>query len=177
MFDDDLLDSEFEGGVFSKEIDGGRAGASIRMDDRGVIALLSDGEQFSLSYSECNLEIGGASGQMIFCRNADRSLTIFCEDRKFPAALEQASAGELMERLEEINATGRRRSIAGKVGFWGFLVGCVLLLVGGWYGIVWGARAAVVHVPFTVDEQLGEAVFEQALDEVAEMTGEDSDRR
>jgi beta-barrel assembly-enhancing protease len=173
MFDDDLLDQEFEGGVFSKEIDGGRAGASIRLDDRGVIALLSDGEQFFLSYSECNLEIGGASGRMIFCRNADRSLTIFCEDRKFPAALEQASVGELMEQLEDVNKTGRRRSIAGKAGFWGFLVACALLLIGGWYGIVWGARAAVVHVPFTVDEQLGEAVFEQALDEVAEMTGED----
>lgn len=173
MFDDDLLDEQFEGGVFSKEIDGGRAGASIRMDDRGLIALLSDGEQFFLSYSECNLEIGGASGRMVFCRNDDRSLTIFCEDKRFPAALEQASAGELMEQLEEINATGLRRSIAGKIGFWGFLVACVLLLVGGWYGIVWGARAAVVHVPFTVDEQLGEAVFEQALDEVAAMTGED----
>jgi Zn-dependent protease with chaperone function len=173
MFDDDFLDGEFEGGVFSKEIDGGRAGASIRMDDRGLIALLSDGEQFFLSYGECDLEIGGASGRMVFCRNADRSLTIFCEDKKFPAALEQASAGELMERLEEINATGRRRSLAGKIGFWGFLVGCALLLVGGWYGIVWGARAAVVHVPFSVDEQLGEAVYEQALAEVAQMTGED----
>ena len=173
MFDDDFLDGEFEGGVFSKEIDGGRAGASIRMDDRGLIALLSDGEQFFLSYSECNLEIGGASGRMVFCRNDDRSLTIFCEDKKFTAALERASGGELLERLEEINATGRRRSLAGQFGFWGFLVGCALLLVGGWYGILWGARAAVPHVPFTVDQQLGEAVYEQALDEVAQMTGEE----
>lgn len=173
MFDDDLLDEEFEGGVFSKEIDGGRAGASIRLDDRGLIARLSDGEQFFLSFSECSLEIGGASGRMIFCRNADRSLTIFCEDKRFPAALEQGSAGELMEQLEEINALGRRKAVAGHLGFWGFLIACAVLLIGGWYAIIYGARAAVVHVPFEVDQQLGDAVYEQALAEVAQMTGQD----
>lgn len=173
MFDDELLDEEFSGGVFSKEIDGGRAGASIRLDDRGLIALLSDGEQFYLGYNECNLEIGGASGRMIFCRNADRSLTIFCEDNRFAAALERSSAGELMEQLEQINAIGRKRKITGHVGFWGFLIACAVLLIGGWFGIIWGAREAIVAVPFEVDMELGDAVYEQALDEVAQMTGQD----
>lgn len=172
MFEDDYLDEEFSGGVFSREIDGGRAGASIRLDDRGIIAQLKDGDQFSLGYSECSLEIGGASGRMVFCRNADRSLTIFCEDKRFPAALERSSAGELMEQLEGINAIGRKRKIAGHAGFWGFLIACAALLIGGWYAILWGAREAVVHVPFEVDQKLGDAVYEQALNEVARMTGE-----
>lgn len=173
MFEDEFLDEEFVGGVFSKEIDGGRAGASIRLDDRGLIARLSDGEQFYLGYNECNLEIGGASGRMIFCRNADRSLTMFCEDKRFAAALERSSAGELMEQLEGINAIGRKRKIVGHAGFWAFLIACAALLIGGWFGIKWGAREAIVHVPFEVDEQLGDAVYEQALEEVAQMTGED----
>lgn len=173
MFDDEVLDEEFSGGVFSKEIDGGRAGASIRLDDRGLIAKLSDGDQFYLGYSECNLEIGGASGRMIFCRNADRSLTMFCEDKRFTTALERSSAGELMEQLEQINAIGRKRKITSHAGFWGFLIACAVLLIGGWYAIIWGAREAVVHVPFEFDEQLGEAVYESALQQVAEMTGED----
>lgn len=173
MFDDELLDEEFSGGVFSKEIDGGRAGASIRLDDRGLIAQVSDGEQFYLGYNECSLEIGGASGRMIFCRNADRSLTIFCEDKRFSAALERSSAGELMEQLEGINAIGRKRKIIGHAGFWGFLIACAVLLIGGWFGIIWGAREAIVHVPFEVDEELGEAVYETALQQVADMTGED----
>jgi len=109
---------------------------------------------------------------MIFCRTASRSLTIFCEDRNFPAALDQGSAGQLMQQLEEIRTLARKRKIAGQLGIWVFLGICLVVLIGGWFAIIYGARAVVVHVPFTVDEQIGEAVYEQALDEVAEMTGQ-----
>ena len=171
MFDSDLLDGEFEGGVFSSEIEGGRAGASIHLNDRGLTATLADGQQFHLAYSDCNLELGGASGRMVFCRTASRSLTVFCENRRFPAALDQGSAGQLMQQLEEISAVAKKRRIAGQLGIWTFAVACLVVLAGGWYAILYGARAVVVHVPFTVDEQIGEAVYEQALNEVAEMTG------
>ena len=74
MFDQtNLDDDEFAGGVFSQEIDGGRAGAFIRLGDRGVRARTSDGREFIVPYEDCRLEIGGASGRMLFCRTGDRS--------------------------------------------------------------------------------------------------------
>ena len=102
MFDGDLLDDdEFPGGVFSDEIDGGRSGAHLRLGDRGITARTSEGREFVIGYSDCDLELGGDSGRMVFCRTADRSLTFFCEDRRFPEALKRAAVGELFEQVDQ----------------------------------------------------------------------------
>ncbi len=134
MFDEhDFDDDEFSGGVFSQEIDGGRAGAYIRLGDRGIRARTTDGREFVVPYEDCRLEMGGVSGRMLFCRTADRSLTIFTEDRKFPMALQRASSGGLFEQVEEILASGRSRHRRNVLLGWG-LVGAVLAcLVGGYY--------------------------------------------
>ena len=168
-FDDD----EVSGGVFSEEIDGGRAGATIRLGDRGIRALTSDGREFVLSYDDCQLEMGGASGHMLFCRTSDRSLTIFTEDRRFPAALQRAASGGLFEQVEEIQAAGRRRRRRGLLVGWGLLLGLLLCCVGGYFALVEGARAAVVAVPFSVDEQIGEAVTPSVLNEFGDALKDD----
>ena len=166
MFDEhDFDDDEFSGGVFSQEIDGGRAGAYIRLGDRGIRARTTDGREFVVPYEECRLEMGGASGRMLFCRTADRSLTIFTEDRKFPMALQRASSGGLFEQVEEILASGRSRHRRNVLLGWGLAGAVLACLVGGYFALVWGARAAVVAVPFSVDEQIGEAVTPSVVQE------------
>ena len=170
MFDDDQLDNddEFPGGVFSDEIDGGRAGAWIRLGDRGIAARTSEGREFVIAYSDCDLELGGDNGRMLFCRTSDRSLTFFCEDRRFPEALKRAAGGELFEQIEGILAAGSRQRWISRVGLWVMLVVVLLLAVGGWFGLVAGARAAIESVPMAVDEEIGEAALPAILAEHGE---------
>ncbi|MGZ0170135.1 MAG: M48 family metallopeptidase [Planctomycetales bacterium] len=169
MFDGDLLDDdEFPGGVFSDEIDGGRAGAHLRLGDRGITARSSEGREFVIPYSDCDLEVGGDSGRMFFCRTADRSLTFFCEDRRFPEALKRAAVGELFEQVDQILAVGNRQRWVSRIGLWILLAVCVLVLVGGYYGVVAGAKSAIAAVPMTVDEQIAEAALPSVLSDFGE---------
>lgn len=169
MFDGDLLDDdEFPGGVFSDEIDGGRSGAHLRLGNRGITARTSEGREFVIGYSDCDLELGGDSGRMVFCRTADRSLTFFCEDRRFPEALKRAAVGELFEQVDQILAAGNRQRWVSRVGLWVMLAVCVLVLIGGYYGVVAGAKSAIEAVPMTVDEQIAEAALPSVLSEFGE---------
>jgi Zn-dependent protease with chaperone function len=153
-------ETTFTGGVFSEAIQGGRSGAEITLSPRGISACTAEGDNFVLSYSECRIEIGGFSGRMVFCRNHDKSLTIFCEDRSFPRELLQASSGLLDEQLSDQlkqrrSATWRGRGIGVTV-----LVGIVVLIVGAYLGIRAGARAAIRAVPVSVDKQIGSLAFD-----------------
>lgn len=166
MFDEnDFDEDEFPGGVFSQEIDGGRAGAHIRLGDRGIRARTSDNREFVVPYEDCQLEMGGASGRMLFCRTSDRSLTIFTEERRFPMALQRASSGGLFEQVDEILAAGRSRRRRNVLLGWALVGGLLACLVAGYFGLVWGARAAVVAVPFSVDEKIGETVTPSVIQE------------
>ena len=149
----------FSGGVFSAAIDGGRAGAEVDLSQTGIIALTPEGQRFDLAYGNCQIEIGGNSGRMVFCRNADRSLTIFCEDRSFPNALSTASFGLLDDQLgaqqterRQLNRRGRRIAILC------LLIG-LLLIVGGYFGVQFAIRAAIHALPVEVDQEIGEQVF------------------
>ena len=136
----------------------------------GIRALTLDGDRFDIPFRECQLEIGGFSGRMIFCRNQDRSLTIFCEDRTFPSALSSASAGILDQQLGDSLKQRRRESRRGKLIVTSVLVAIVLMLVGGYFGIQIGARAAVRAVPVSVDREIGTMAFESMDLEGPEVT-------
>lgn len=169
MFDGELLDDdEFPGGVFSDEIDGGRAGAYLRLGDRGITARTSDRREFVIAYSDCNLELGGDSGRMIFCRTADRSLTFFSEDRRFPEALQRAAVGELFEQVDSILAAGKRQRWVNRITFWVLLITLLVALTGGYFGIIAAARAAIRSVPMSIDEQIGRAALPAVLSEFGE---------
>ena len=145
----------FSGGVFSERIDGGRASARIELREDGISARTERGQEFRLRYAECDLEMGGASGRMVFCRTPDRSLTIFCEDKQFPRALSESRWSGLQVQVEEILAKQRGERRRGRI----FVsIGMVLLLslvVGGYFGLKVAASAAVQAVPISVDQKIG----------------------
>lgn len=149
----------FNGGVFHESIEGGRAGAEIRLSPDRVIARAASGESFELLFRECVVEIGGASDRMIFCRDVARTLTIYCEDKGFPVALSQASMGMLDEQLMSQKAQQRRELWSGRGWVTAFLVGLALLLVVGYFGIRAGGRAAAKALPVSVDQQIGDLAF------------------
>lgn len=146
---------EFEGGVFSDTIEGGRAGARVLLRREGVVAIVPDGREFLVSYAECQLERGGASGQMWFCRTRDRGLTIFCEARGFDEALRVHGQRELGPALDQMRAQSRlgdQRALR----MWGIaIVATLVLLVGGYFGIRQAGRAAIDLLPHSADEQVG----------------------
>jgi len=121
----------FSGGVFCDSIEGGRASAQIQLTGEGIAASAHSGEQFLLPYRECNIEIGGASDRTVFCRNPDRSLTIYCDERAFPKTLAEASMGLLDHQIKNRQTLQRREIWTGRGWLVAFLVGCAVLLVVG----------------------------------------------
>lgn len=156
MADEQLGQNQFHGGVFSKELPGGRASATITLDYSLIRAVTSGGDLFELRYDEVQLEMGGASGKMVFCRNADRSLTIFCEEKRFLAALEAQSSGMLRSELDQAVGKRKRERRRGRTLFWVVTLAILASLVGAYFGIQRGARLAVRSLPFSIDEQIGQ---------------------
>ncbi len=152
--------SEFEGGVFSDEIDGGRASATIELSTSGMVALTSTGQRFGILYRDCQLDIGGATGRMVFCRTPDRKLTIFCEDRRFPAALDMESGGELAEQFSAVRGQRLSEGIRWRVWLLGMAIVSVLCLIGGYYALIAIAKASIVAVPVSVDTKIGKLALE-----------------
>ena len=152
--------TEFAGGVFSAAISGGRASATIELTASAVIARVSDGQAFAIAYSDCQLDIGGASGRMVFCRTADRQLTIFCEERPFPAALELESGGELAEQLLTVRRQRRAESFRWRMWLCVGSAVTVLVLIGSYYLLLAVAKSSVRAVPVSVDQKIGKLAME-----------------
>ncbi len=151
---------EFEGGVFSEEIDGGRASATIVLTASGVKAVTSTEQEFSIRYRDCVLDMGGATGRMVFVRTTDRKLTIFCEDRRFPTALQLDAGTELAEQLAAVRGLRRSEGFRWRMWLCVSAVACLLCLVGGYYGLLAAARASIAAVPISVDEKIGKLALD-----------------
>ena len=80
------MENTFSGGVFSETLTGGRAGAEIELAPGGVSARAPGGETFFVPYRECQVEFGGYSGRMVFCRDAERTVTIGSASKAFNVA-------------------------------------------------------------------------------------------
>ena len=162
--------SEFEGGVFSDEIEGGRASAIIELSTSGMVALTSTGQRFGILYRECQLDLGGATGRMVFCRTPDRKLTLFCEDGRFPAALDLESGGELAEQFSAVRSLRRVEGIRWQMWLCMMAVLSVLCLIGGYYALIALAKASIVAVPVSVDTKIGKLALESLELEATRVT-------
>lgn len=151
--------STFPGGIFSDTIDDGRSGAEIALTPSGVSARLPNGDSFLIPYRDCQVEIGGNSGRMVFCRNCDRSLTIFCEDRKFPKELSFAASGTLDAQLGDSLRQRKSQSRRERLVLISVLSVLIVLAIGSYLGLRAGAKVAVHALPTSVDHQIGSAAF------------------
>lgn len=162
-----MLDSyeSYQGGVFHESVPGGRAGARVSITRTEIVAeTLPEGSpSFSIPFSECRLDMGGASGRMIFCRTPDRSLTIFCEEKRFAQALDRESMGMLADQFSELRSEQRRSN--NQFRFWlvASLVILAVVCVGGYVGVLAASRAAVRALPLSVDEKIG-AIAVESMD-------------
>ncbi len=157
-----MTTKEFQGGVFAATLPGGRAGATIKVDADGISARVPDsagGETFRMAFAGCSLEQGGASGRMIFCRDPNRSTTIFCEEKNFLPTLAALGGDRLASALLTLNTTeGGKRSRSRRIWLIGLSVAAVLAFAGH-QAITRGGKAAVRALPMSVDEKIGELAW------------------
>ena len=151
---------QFQGGVFSEAIPGGRSGVEITIKTYELLATTPDGSEFRLPFTNIEFERGGSSGKMIFCRNEDRSLTIFCENKQFLATVQRIGGSAIYEQLESFRNNTKTHRRASRRNF----VFLLLLLGGIGFGCYYGMRLAayglVAALPTSFDEQLGKTAFE-----------------
>ena len=138
---------QFQGGVFSETIPGGRSGVDITIKTYELLATTPDGSEFRLPFTGIDFERGGSSGKMIFCRNEDRSLTIFCENKQFLPTLERIGGPALYDRLEAFRSSAKTNRRASRRN----LVFLLLLLagigIGSYYGLRLAAHGLVAALP------------------------------
>lgn len=157
------MDRKFSGGVFSDKIDGGRCGAELDLSPTGIRAATTEGDRFEIGFRDCQVEVGGFSGRMVFCRNRDRSVTIFCEDKRFARALSEASSGILDSSLNEQLRKSRGQANRGRLLGTGLLIGIAVIGLASYFGIRAAAKATVAALPISVDQELGTAAY-QSMD-------------
>ncbi len=150
----------FSGGVFSSDLSDGRAGVEIELLSSHVCASTAEGDAFVIPYEQCSVEQGGYSGKMLFCRNPDRSITIFSEDPSFLAALDEASRGLLSEQLAAERAKSKRQSRRGSLFVTGIVVGAAILIVLLYYGVRVGADRVTKALPVSLDKQIGKMAYQ-----------------
>lgn len=149
----------FSGGVLSADVEGGRCGGQIRLDPQAVVATSAKGRTFSIRFSDCQVESGGIDGRMLLCRTADRSLTIYSDDRRFARALAQAAGGLLDDQLAVCSRARRSAASRSLLGGLLLIAAAAVLLVACVLGIRLAADASLTAVPLSVDRQIGEQAY------------------
>lgn len=152
-----MADRQFRGGVFSAKLTGGRAGATLFVLPELLRARTDGGEQFDLAYPDVHMELGGASGRMLFCRNQDRTVTLFCEEPGYIFALTSVAGKHMTEKLAPVH-----RDLARQQRWRFYVAGAFLaLLLALGVGVPPLARqllhGVVGLVPYSMDEKLGSA--------------------
>ena len=152
--------STFEGGVFSDQLPGGRAGATIAPTHKAIEAKATDGTLFSIPLGELQLEIGGASGKMVFCRNQDKSLTLFTEAPGFLDAIEE-QGGHYVQKLTQ----GIRQGVRAKRNkSWAMMAVAMVAMVALGTCTVQSigsfAHTSADAIPWSVDTYIGKTAME-----------------
>lgn len=158
---------EFTGGVYAAALPDGRAPAKITLGLNGIEATVASGDRFVVPFAEAQLELGGAGGAVLFCRNRDRSISIYSPDRELRHALAYNGLDpELAARAAQLLATASKKRWRDRTVFWGiagavlvFL--CFLPMLFGWL-----VQSTVAALPHSVDEKMGQSAAESIAADV-----------
>lgn len=164
------MTQKYTGGVFHADLSDGRAGVEIELLHSHLCASTADGDAFVIPYEECQLELGGYTGKMLFCRNADRSVTLFSEDKQFPKALALAAGGRLDEQLASQLSKAKGESRRGAIFSFGLVAATLVVLVSLYFGIRAGANRVTQSLPVSLDRELGKAAYQAMPKEGSEIT-------
>jgi predicted Zn-dependent protease len=112
------------------------------------------GQTFVIPLHELQLELGGASHKMVFCRPRDKSLTFFCEDANLLTELH--AAGVDVQALRQSLRRKRQLNIAA----WALMMLTLLAIGMGLTSLFrHGVNAGSHFIPTRVDQKIGDAAF------------------
>ena len=155
-----MLSNEFPGGVFSKALAQGRAGAQLRIDPSGVSAQTAKGESFSISFSEMTLELGGQKDAMVFCRHNENDLTFYTEHPQFTAALMRSAPPMTANELRTLLAAQKKKRSTSR----SFILGAVGILILAIFLVQQALgpllEKGIKSIPYDVDQKIGELAIE-----------------
>jgi predicted Zn-dependent protease len=130
--------------------------------ERGVLrAQVHDGRVFELPLDRLELDLGGASGRMLYCRTRQPTVTVCSEDPRLPHHLRAGAPGVLDVPLAALAARERRSARWNRVALVVAALVLALLVYGVWWIPARGVPRAVDALPPSVDRQLGDAAIEQ----------------
>lgn len=128
------------------------------IEDRQLTAQTRQDLQVSLPLAGLSVELGGASGKMIFCRHTGHEgVTLYSEAPGFFDALWAAGNDGLRAQLHTLWEKRKR----GKWRIAGWIGAGLLILMMTYYALAALATAATVVIPYSVDESIGEFARDQ----------------
>ena len=135
-----------------------RAEASLTVDADGVTAHTEAGETYRVPWK--GIKLGRGEGS-VTVQAADRSVAITSSHPDFMRALETAGGNDLNDALSRL--TGERVSspLRHKLGCLAVLIAIPLAIWGVWRMFHGAVDATVDALPYSVDEAIGESVWEE----------------
>ncbi len=95
-------DQQISGGLFDQIVEGASTACQISVSATALRVETKTGQRFDLPLRDMQVEIGGASGKMLFCRPPARDLTIFSEDPHLVSVWMAVAPGPLVIQLEAV---------------------------------------------------------------------------
>jgi predicted Zn-dependent protease len=132
--------------------------ATLKVGDGQVVATTRSGSTVTLPLRGVSLELGGASGKMVFCRHtAHEGVTMYSEASGFFDALWAAGDDGMRAQLHTMWQK-RKRARWGIAGWLGAGVAALALT---YYSLAAMAGLATVLIPYSVDQKIGEFARDQ----------------
>lgn len=119
-----------------------------------------DGRMVELPCRDLDLDIGGASGRMVYCRARSTNVTVCCDDPRFLSMLRTGAAGDLDTVVNALETRLRRTARRNRLTFGIAAIVLVLLGIAGWWIPTRGISHAVNALPLSVDRKIGDAAME-----------------
>jgi len=150
------LSEELTGNVVPKGDGHLRAEARLRVGPEGVTATTGSGRTYLVPWKGIRL---GRTDTTVTVQAADRSAAITSEHPDFMRALETAGGNDLNDALSRMAGEKVSTPLQHKLGCLAVLVAIPLALWGVWRLFHGAVDATVEALPYSVDEQLGEAAY------------------
>jgi Zn-dependent protease with chaperone function len=151
------MERKYSGGIFANSLENRREKIELIVEGQEVIVETDSGARFVFDHLDTTVEMGGASGHMIFLHKDDRTITAFSEEKGFQEELMQSSFAPLLEGLVKKKQTATKRMLGyvfAGLGIVGLLLWLGFILLGNL------AEYAIGFLPPEVDQKFGELAGE-----------------
>lgn len=154
------LATELPGGVLRRGDTGGSRAARLRIGPEGIVATLENGEAVELSWRGVRLR-ENPDGDGVYCTSRDGAVTVHSAHPDFLRALEAAGGNDLNDALSRLAGERVSSRTRHRVGC-AVVLALIALAIWGVPRLFHGAVDATVSaLPYSVDEKIGESVYDQ----------------